>query len=269
MEPVVTAGAEPLAVIAERGRCRLRALEIAGPQRSHRCRRVGPVSVSVTGHGNPALIVVAPVPGVIDPRPFIVVVTFRLPLSPLATRFWARELTVSAAVPDSVSVWPEPFALASLTVMAPPPLSTIVVLPLPVVTDCGPEPAALPVIVAAPETTTLPVRLLTVFVAEPASVNVLVPTRVASTAQGRAALSVIVVGPEPVAMVCAVVPVAVMVNIPLSPIANRLPVRPVTVSAAEPASVRVLPAGSTVALTASAPELVSVTLVFPFLRSAS
>src|SRR6185295_3790960 len=204
------------------------------------------------------LIEVAPDPVVINmPLSFASpAVTLSTPVSEPALRSPTRPVTVSAAEPESVSTVFCANAVAltvtvsllklSVIEVAPDPVVIAIVLSVasPVVTE------SVPVRVAA---LMLPIRPLTTSAAEPASVSaVLLASVVASTITvSPAPLAVIEVAPDPVviAIVLSIALPVVTFSAPVSEPALMLPTRPLTVSAAAPASVSAVFSASAVVLT--------------------
>ena len=170
-----------------------------------------------------------------------------LPISPLTT---------SAADPTSVSVVLLASVVASTVTVSLAPFAVTEVAAEPVVIEM-PLSAASPVVtVSAPvrePAAISPTRPVTVSAAEPASVSaVFSASAVALTVTtSLAPLAVIEVAAEPVVIampLSAALPV-VTVSAPVSEPAAIFPTRPVTVSAADPASVSVVFCASAVAFT--------------------
>ena len=150
-------------------------------------------------------------------------VTLSAPLSTPTARIPPTS-RVPAGAPFNVNVSPVVIALALTNVLAFVPVATL--------RRCGAGRHAQ--CAAERRCDELPARLLTVS-GVGAGKRQRMPAPAPSRPPSRRrppALSVIDMFPEPVATVCAAVPVAVTVSAPLSPVATKTPLRPVTVDRA-------------------------------------
>ena len=226
---------------------------------------VSAVALTVTVSPAPlAVIEVAAEPVVID-MPLsaaLPVVTVRAPVSEPAVISPTSPVTTSAADPVSVSAVFCARAVALTVTVSPAPLAVIEVAAEPVVIDM-PLSAALPVVavsvpVSEPAAIS-PTRPVTTSAADPASVSaVFCPSAVAVTVTVSVLkLSVIEVAAEPVviAIVLSVASPVVTVSVPVSELAVIFPIRPLTISAAEPTSVSAVLLARAVAFTFSVTPL--------------